>query len=172
VRAEVDLDAPVETYLPGLVRGEGIDGRNITVRQLLNHTSGLPDYIFSHSIDFTATRYRQWEPQELLRAGLTQPALSPPGTRHEYSNTNYLLAGMLIEKITGRTIGQEITSRIIGPLRLRDTYWPAPGEITIRARTREATTQSSPAPHWSTPPTRTSQRLGPRERWCPRRATC
>jgi len=129
---KVELDAPVETYLPGLVRGEGIDGRNITVRQLLNHTSGLPDYIFITSIDFTATRYRQWEPQELLRAGLTQPALSPPGTRHDYSNTNYLLAGMLIEKITGRTIGQEITSRIIGPLRLRDTYWPAPGEITIR----------------------------------------
>ncbi len=128
----VDLDAPVETYLPGLVRGEGIDGRNITVRQLLNHTSGLPDYARVTVADFTATRYRQWEPVELLRAGLTQPALFPPGSRHAYTNTNYLLAGMIIEQITGRTVEREITSRIIRPLRLRDTYWPARGEVTIR----------------------------------------
>ena len=69
----VDLDAPVETYLPGLVHGDGVDGTRITVRQVLQHTSGVPNYTAVMNLDFFATRHHYVEPRELLDLALTQP---------------------------------------------------------------------------------------------------
>ncbi|MFF7454006.1 serine hydrolase domain-containing protein [Kitasatospora sp. NPDC008115] len=126
---KVGLDASVETYLPGLVRGEGFDGRNITVRQLLQHTSGLPEYVDKESVLGNPKRY--FEPRELLDAALAQKAHFAPGTKWEYNNTNYLLAGMIIQKVTGRPIGEEITKRVIDRIGLRHTYFPVPGDMTI-----------------------------------------
>ncbi len=128
---EVGLDEPVETYLPGLVRGDGIDGRTITVRQLLQHTSGLPDYDEVLIGDYVSIQHTYFEPRQLLDAALTRTSTGP-GWR--YSNTNYVLAGLIIQKVTGRPVGEEITERIIEPLGLRDTYWPAQGDQTIRGR--------------------------------------
>ncbi|MGY1843132.1 serine hydrolase domain-containing protein [Modestobacter sp. SYSU DS0875] len=131
----VALDEPVETYLPGLVRGEGIDGRQITVRQLLQHTSGIPDYDHVLIEEWQASGYSGfYEPHDLLAAGLGQPALFPPGGGFEYSNTNYVLAGLLVQRVTGRPVGEEITRRVIEPLGLRDTYWPGEGEQQLRGR--------------------------------------
>ncbi|MGY1855206.1 serine hydrolase domain-containing protein [Modestobacter sp. SYSU DS0290] len=131
----VALDEPVETYLPGLVRGEGIDGRQITVRQLLQHTSGIPDYDHVLIEEWQGSGYhRFYEPHDLLAAGLSQPALFPPGGGFEYSNTNYVLAGLLVQRVTGRPVGEEITRRVIEPLHLRDTYWPGEGEQQLRGR--------------------------------------
>ncbi|MEC4576583.1 serine hydrolase domain-containing protein [Streptomyces sp. CMAA1738] len=122
----VGLDAPVETYLPGLVRGDGIDGRHITVRQLLQHMSGLPNY----------TEYdlqpRPYDPRDLLDIALRHKAHFAPGTKWDYSNTNYVLAGLIVEKVTGRDLAREIDRRIIQRLGLRHTYFPAPGDVTIR----------------------------------------
>ncbi|KOV02572.1 beta-lactamase [Streptomyces sp. XY511] len=122
----VGLDAPVETYLPGLVRGDGIDGRHITVRQLLQHMSGLPNY----------TEYdlqpRPYDPRDLLDIALRHKAHFAPGVKWEYSNTNYVLAGLIVEKVTGRDLAREIDRRIIQRLGLRHTYFPAPGDVTIR----------------------------------------
>ncbi|MGN5390988.1 serine hydrolase domain-containing protein [Streptomyces sp. JL7001] len=122
----VGLDAPVETYLPGLVRGDGIDGCHITVRQLLQHMSGLPNY----------TEYdlqpRPYDPRDLLDIALRHKAHFAPGTKWEYSNTNYVLAGLIVEKVTGRDLAREIDRRIIQRLGLRHTYFPAPGDVTIR----------------------------------------
>lgn len=120
----VALDAPIERYLPGLVRGNGNDGRRITVRQLLQHTSGLPD--FDSSV-FTPGRYytdrlSHHTPTELVRAGTSKPSL---GAGFHYSTTNYVLAGMIVERITGRPYGSEIRDRIIRPLGLRGTRIPA-----------------------------------------------
>ncbi|MQA33954.1 serine hydrolase [Modestobacter roseus] len=131
----VGLDEPVETYLPGLVRGEGIDGRQITVRQLLQHTSGIPDYdelLVPEWLASGLTRF--YEPHDALALGLSRPALFPPGTDFEYSNTNYTLAGLVVQQVTGRPVGEEITRRIIEPLGLRATYWPGEGEQEIRGR--------------------------------------
>ncbi|MFQ1000531.1 serine hydrolase domain-containing protein [Modestobacter sp. SSW1-42] len=128
----VDLDAPVETYLPGLVRGAGGDGREITVRQLLQHTSGLPDYDDVLVADFLAVQHRYVEPHQLLDVALPRPALFAPGTSWEYSNTNYVLAGLLVQEVTGRPIGEEITRRVIEPLGLTGTYWPGEGEQELR----------------------------------------
>ncbi|WP_371523117.1 serine hydrolase domain-containing protein [Kitasatospora sp. NBC_01300] len=129
---KIGLDAPVDTYLPGLLRGDGIDGRHITVRQLLQHTSGLPDYMevppFS---DFVPIQYRYFEPRDLLDGALTQKAGFPPGTSWGYSNTNFVVAGLIVQKVTGRPVGEEITKRVIDRIGLRHTYFPAPGDTTI-----------------------------------------
>ncbi|MFI6998403.1 serine hydrolase domain-containing protein [Nocardia sp. NPDC050175] len=121
----VALDAPVEQYLPGVVRGNGNDGQVITVRQLLQHTSGVPDYLASLSQEeILKNTLVHHDPLELVQLALGNPSLFPPGTGWSYSNTNYLLAGMIIEKVTGRPYGMEIGQRIIGPLGLRDTSVP------------------------------------------------
>lgn len=121
----VSLDAPVERYLPGVVRGHGNDGREITVRELLQHTSGLPDYLPCLSFpDFIADRYAHHDRAELLSLALSHPPLFAPGAGWSYSNTDYLLAGMLIEKVTGHPYGEEVRRRILVPLGLHATYVP------------------------------------------------
>ncbi|MEU6388014.1 serine hydrolase domain-containing protein [Streptomyces sp. NPDC046939] len=118
----VALDAPVDHYLPGLVRRNGHDGRHITVRQLLQHTSGLPDYLEAPEWEHPERlRYRHFEPRELVARALDLPR--PDRTWH-YATTNYLLAGLIIGKVTGHSPEAEITRRVIRPLGLRDTYWP------------------------------------------------
>ncbi|MEV7603005.1 serine hydrolase domain-containing protein [Kitasatospora sp. NPDC089797] len=126
---KVDLEASVDTYLPGLVRGDGIDGRNITVHQLLQHTTGLPEY-FDHDGVLNAPQ-RYYEPRELLDTALSKKAHFAPGAKWEYCNTNYLLAGLIIQKVTGRPLGEEITKRVIERAGLRHTYFPVPGDMTI-----------------------------------------
>ncbi|GHE85585.1 serine hydrolase domain-containing protein [Streptomyces fumanus] len=130
---KVELDAPIERYLPGLVRGPGIDGHDITVRQLLQHTSGLPNYTAYIGLeDFAEVQHRFFQPHDLLAAALAHRAEFAPGTQWEYSNTNYLLAGLLIERVTGRPVQEEIDRRVISKAGLRHTYWPAAGDQTIR----------------------------------------
>ncbi|WP_437757160.1 serine hydrolase domain-containing protein [Sorangium sp. So ce1389] len=130
---KVELDAPIETYLPGLVRGEGIDGHDITVRQLLQHNSGLPDFVnelFSGGL--AEVRHTYFDPRTLLDLALAQEVRFPPGDRWEYSNTNYILAGLLVEKVTGRPLAEEITRRVIERIGLRHTYVPGVGDEGIR----------------------------------------
>lgn len=131
---KVDLDEPIETYLPDLIRGDGIDGRQITVRQVLQQTSGLPGYVADIAPDFFRLQHTYFEPRDLLDLALTDKASFAPGTKWEYSNTNYVVAGLLIQKVTGRPVAEEITNRIIVPLKLRDTYFPNVGEQGIRGR--------------------------------------
>ncbi|MFF9572361.1 serine hydrolase domain-containing protein [Streptomyces sp. NPDC014685] len=123
----VELDGHVDTYLPGLVHGDGIDGGRITVRQLLQHTSGLPNYV-----EHLGEEIRYYEPRELLDLALRHRADFEPGRGWKYSNTNYLVAGLLVEKVTGRPLATEIDRRVIRRAGLRHTYFPAPGELRIR----------------------------------------
>ncbi|MBC7300151.1 MAG: beta-lactamase family protein [Nocardia sp.] len=142
---KVELDAPVERYLPGVVQGSGNDGHRITVRQLLQHTSGLPDYLAGGDPSLRAEagtqqiepnpeviRLRHYSPTELVRIAMTMPPRHEPGARSVYTNTNYILLGMLIEQVTARPAATEIATRIIEPLGLRDTYFPASGDIGLR----------------------------------------
>lgn len=129
---KVALDEPIDTYLPGVVRGQGIDGGKITVRQLLQHTSGLPNYTEHIGLEnFQKIQHKFFHPHDLLAAALAHPADFTPGTKWKYSNTNYLLAGMLIEKITERPVQEQITERVIRKAGLRHTSWPQPGDQTI-----------------------------------------
>ncbi|MFG2060998.1 serine hydrolase domain-containing protein [Micromonospora sp. NPDC048871] len=127
---KVRLDEPIETYLPGLVRGTGFDGRTITVRQVLEHTSGLPGYDLPHVFQW---RDRYFEARDLLDSAFAKEATSPvPGATMHYSNTNYILAGLLVQKVTGRPISEVITTRILDRAGLRNTYWPGVGDQSIR----------------------------------------
>ncbi|MCT4352659.1 beta-lactamase family protein [Streptomyces sp. Je 1-79] len=127
----LDLDDHVEKWLPGVVRGNGHDGRKITVRQLLNHTSGVysvtSDPGFQQKVfgpEFLQNRYATWTPEQLVAIAMTHEPDFAPGTAWNYSNTNYVLAGMVIEKVTGRPYGKEVERRIIKPLKLRATSVP------------------------------------------------
>lgn len=123
----VSLDAPVARYLPGLIDANGHDGRHITVRSLLRHTSGLPDHMdsFQSTDEF---RFRHFEPEELVRRALRLPG---PGGGWHYSTTNYVVAGLIVEKVTGHRLEDETERRIIRPLGLHGTYWPG-DETRIR----------------------------------------
>jgi D-alanyl-D-alanine carboxypeptidase len=129
----VALDAPIETYLPGVVRGTGegaeIDGHDITVRQLLQHTSGLPNYV--RYLD-KSDPLRRMEPIELVRLALSHQPDFAPGQGFRYTNTGFILAGMLVERLTGKNIRTAVTDLVIRPAGLRDTYWPPTGETGIR----------------------------------------
>ncbi|WP_209648661.1 serine hydrolase domain-containing protein [Kibdelosporangium banguiense] len=128
----VGLDAPVADYLPEY----GLD-RRITVRMLLQHTSGLfdytgavlPDGTFVPGIplggqEFVDNRFHTYRPDELVRFSLSRQPLFAPGTDWSYANINYMLAGLLIEKITGRPYGDALQRRILRPLGLQDTMVP------------------------------------------------
>ncbi|WP_220447240.1 serine hydrolase domain-containing protein [Nonomuraea deserti] len=130
---KVELDEPIETYLPKLLRGKSGDGRKITVRQLLQHTSGLPNYTrwMPNILD---VRNKYSSPQDLLKTAFAHKASFAPGTKWEYSNTGYIVLGLLIEKVDGRPVGEAITDRIIERIGLRHTYWPGKRVKTIRER--------------------------------------
>jgi len=119
------LDDTVEAWLPGVVP----DGHRITVRHLLNHTSGLYDYLRTLPMppgqEFLDNRWRTWTTAELVqRAVANPPTFEPPGSAYAYSNTNYLLLGQIVEEVTGRSYGEEMERRVIRPLRLRGTSVP------------------------------------------------
>lgn len=127
----VALQDTVDRWLPGVVRGHGNDGRRITVRELLQHTSGLPDYLQPSTLPwvfdregFLRNRFTTITPAQAVALAMRFPPNFPPGTQWRYSNTNYILAGMIIQRITGHTWQQEVQSRIVQPLGLHDTYTP------------------------------------------------
>lgn len=115
------LDDPVARWLPGLLA----NGHDITVRQLLNHTSGLPDYVNDPDLFAGIVQNRIWNPRELVGLAERQPPTSKPGSTFAYSNTNYIVAGLLIEAITGHHLGRELERRIFSPLGLDHTSFPA-----------------------------------------------
>lgn len=129
---KVALDAPIDTYLPRIITGDGIDGTRITVRQLLQHTAGLPEYADQIAADAFAAQERYTSPRDMLDIALAKPAVFAPGERWEYSNTNYLVLGLLVEAVTDRALPQQIDERIVKPLDLEHTYFPAPGERELR----------------------------------------
>ncbi|WP_344398197.1 serine hydrolase domain-containing protein [Streptomyces longisporus] len=119
------LDAPVDRYLPGL-----LPDRTITVREILGHRSGLYDYtntMFAKTVPgFQDVRSKVFTYRELVKRSLSHPRTSAPGT-FSYSNTNFVVAGMLIEKLTGHSVRTEYENRIFKPLKLRDTFYVHPG---------------------------------------------
>ncbi|MGW1200152.1 serine hydrolase domain-containing protein [Streptomyces sp. NPDC002536] len=125
------LGDTVEHWLPGVVHGNGHDGSRITVRQLLNHTSGIYDYTTDPALaakafgrDFLRHRFDTYRPRDLVRTAMAHRPVFAPGAGWSYSNTNYILAGMIIEKATGHSYATEIRRRVIRPLRLHATTVP------------------------------------------------
>ena len=130
---KVKLDEPIETYLPGIVKGQGVDGKKITVRQLLQHTSGLPEF-GDGQLDYFAIRNDYVSPRDVLDGVLSRPAQFAPGAKFQYNNANYVVLGLLAERVAKRPIAEQIDAKIVKPLGLKHTYMPAPGEKTIRGK--------------------------------------
>lgn len=131
----LSLDDTVERRLPGLVTGNGNDGRKITVRQLLNHTSGLFEYLadkeysetYMEGDGYLQHRYDTLTPEKRVRVALSHEPLFDPGARHSFSSTNDILAALIVEKIGGRSYEDEVRDRIIEPLGLKATSNPGNG---------------------------------------------
>lgn len=125
----LSLDDTVARWLPGVVDGDGNDGSRITIRQLLAHTSGIYNYTddlpaLASVAGFTANRFRTYAPEQLVALAMRHAPNFPPGTGWSYSNTNYILAGMIINRVTGQSWAHEVNARIIRPLGLRHTQIP------------------------------------------------
>jgi D-alanyl-D-alanine carboxypeptidase len=127
----LSLDHRLEQWLPGAIP----NGADITVRQLLNHTSGIFNYAMDETIlapylegDLT----HPFDPMDGVRSAAAHGPDFAPGTALGYSNTNYVLLGMIVEQVTGNTFSSELTRRIIEPLGLHDTTYPP--DSVIRGR--------------------------------------
>ncbi len=125
----LDLDDPIINYLPN-DRIEKIENHEeITIRQLLNHTSGIPEYL---DINLTLNYYddltRIWTDEEELNMIEGQKAVFQPGEYTDYSNTNYLLLGMIAKEITGKTATDLFQDNIFTPLGMTNTFFNENGE--------------------------------------------
>jgi D-alanyl-D-alanine carboxypeptidase len=130
---QLSLDDTVEHWLPGVVSGHGNDGSRITVRDLLRQTSGLYDYVDDPDLQqklrehFDENRYNDTSPADLVMTAVAHKPLFVPEvgrTRWAYSNTNYLLAGMIAEKASGTGWRELVEHRIIARLGLSQTSVP------------------------------------------------
>ena len=121
---KLDLDAKISKWIgdePWFKRFPNSD--TIVFRQLLNHTSGIPEY--AESPEFTAALRKDpdksWTPLELLSFTFDKPAKFPAGQGWSYADTNFILAGYIVEKITHKPLYDQVREQILGPLKLNDT---------------------------------------------------
>ena len=128
-QGRLSLNDTVAHWLPRVVDRNGNDGRRITIRELLQMTSGIYDYVddlpvVASAAGYKASRFRTYTPKELVALAMRHRPLFAPGTSVSYSNTNYVLLGMIIKRVTGRSWAHEVNARIIRPLGLRHTVTP------------------------------------------------
>ncbi|MBF0550203.1 MAG: beta-lactamase family protein [Deltaproteobacteria bacterium] len=125
------LDDSVEKWLPGMIP----NGKNITIRECLNHTSGIFNYsdmTDPNSIYWAILKQplKKWKPEELIAYAVSKPVTNPPGLAYNYSNTNYIVMGLIAQKATNTTIESEVTRRIITKMGLTNTSFPTDPLIT------------------------------------------
>jgi CubicO group peptidase (beta-lactamase class C family) len=122
------LDDPIGKYRPDVP-----NGANITIQQLAEMRSGLYSYTFDKGFNETLDKDPQkaWTPDELLKIAFTHPANFAPGAMYDYSNTNIVLLGVVIEQLTGMSASQAFEERIFGPLGLTETALPAADDSSI-----------------------------------------
>ena len=119
----LSLDDTIDKYVKGVPNGD-----EITLRQLATMTSGVATYSENKKFDFDGDSgtdpYKVWKPEELVKIGIEDSPLFDPGTEFNYSNTNYVLLGLVLEQVTGKSIQELYQKEIIQPLGLKDTSFP------------------------------------------------
>jgi D-alanyl-D-alanine carboxypeptidase len=120
------LDDPISKYIDGVPGGD-----QITIANLSEMRSGLYSYSFDTGFNNTLDQQPQkvWTPQELIDIAFSHPQNGPPGQSFDYSNTNIVLLGMVIEKLTGMTASEAFQERIFTPLGLMDSSLPLNSDI-------------------------------------------
>src|ERR671934_1466743 len=122
---KLGLDDPIQRWAP-----EVPNARHITVRELLNMSSGLYEYFDDRQwaqqavSPRTGLALRQWTPQQLVRVAVAHKPYFPPGRGYHHSNTNFILLGLIVEKVTGRPVEDVLQARILRPLGLQHTFLP------------------------------------------------
>ncbi len=124
------LDDPMTSVLPESVTAKFANSNEITVRMLLNHTGGMPEFLNLAMPHIIANPQRVWEDDEWLDFAAAQEPMFAPGEAQGYSNTDYILLGLVIEQATGKSWREEVRERIIEPLNLENTLLPEPGDIS------------------------------------------
>lgn len=125
---KLKLDDTVQDLAPELLPYED----DITVRQLLNHTSGVPDYFIDlypslaegSAADIEKNKLDEYEPKQIIDMATQRPLDFAPGTKYRYSNTGYFTLGVLIEQLTGNSVEDEVAKRVLRPAGMDDTYLP------------------------------------------------
>lgn len=152
---KIGLDDPIGDYLAGVPGGDAI-----TVRQLAGMQSGLVNYTETEGFQnaIASDPWRQYSPQELLGWAFAEPSAFPPGQRVQYSNTNTILLGLLVEKISGQSLGDYLRDHVLAPLGLWHTSLPsgaqfpdphAQGYTTLDDGTTAVATDWNPSWAWS-----------------------
>ncbi|MFC9647657.1 serine hydrolase domain-containing protein [Streptomyces sp. NPDC056937] len=120
---KVDLDRPARSYLPALIPAAY---GAVTVRQLLDHTSGIPaaELPWSTVEESYAHRFDRHDPRDMVASATAREREFAPGEAQHYLNINYTVLGLLIERVTGGRYAAEVHRRVLAPLGLRDTYFP------------------------------------------------
>ncbi|CAM3928820.1 serine hydrolase [Kibdelosporangium persicum] len=152
----IDLNQPVQRYLPGVLPAAYPP---IPVYTLLDHTSGLPHIDIPEMADpqyVVDHRFDSWTPAQVLATATKHPHEFTPATAQKYSNTSYIVAGMLVEKVTGKSYERAVRERIAQPLCLRHTYAPgndphlpnpaARGYITVKDKLVDVTEMNQSIP--------------------------
>jgi D-alanyl-D-alanine carboxypeptidase len=120
-QGKVALDDPIGKYVPGIVNGD-----TITLRQLASMTSGLEGYTQSPAFYnvFINDPHRAWTPQQLVSAVAGLPALYAPGDGYNYSNTNAVLIGLVVEQVSGQSLPRYVEQHLLKPLGMKHTTFP------------------------------------------------
>ena len=124
----LSLDDTIDQYVEGVPNGD-----KITLRQMADMTSGIASYTADDQWvnEWSSDPYRVWKPEELAQAGIKDSPQFDPGTEWFYSNTNYVLLGLVLEQVTGKPIGELYREQIIEPLGLTNTSFPDPADSSI-----------------------------------------
>ncbi|SMF69836.1 serine hydrolase domain-containing protein [Pseudobacteriovorax antillogorgiicola] len=124
----INLEDPLAKHLPQYSKWS-----DITIRQLLQMSAGIPDY--SQAEDLVAQLFpnisRSWSPEEIINLIYESPLDYSPGEDCSYSQTNYIVLGLLIETVTGQPLAQEFRTRIFDPLELQETFYGVQEEISV-----------------------------------------
>lgn len=127
--------------------------KGVTVRDLLQHSSGVPPYVFSEdglrrvTLSVFNWRTRKWKPQDLVGIVQKMPLIFPPGSRVEYNNTNYVLAGMILQKAANKPLGVLLRDELFGPLGMNDTFLSL-SETDRNRRVSGYVSMHAPVPNW------------------------
>ncbi|MEN8108308.1 MAG: serine hydrolase domain-containing protein [Pseudomonadota bacterium] len=130
------LETPITTWLPDEVTKHIPSSGKITLRHLLSHTTGLIDYMNDDKAwrsDFLTDPRRKWTHSDVVPYLYDKPLLFEPGTSYHYSNSNYILVGVIIEQVIGQPLHTLIRKRILTPLGLQHTF---NGHETVRSEER------------------------------------
>jgi CubicO group peptidase (beta-lactamase class C family) len=122
----IRLDDRLSTWLPSLPHAQ-----SITLRMLAESRSGYADYVQSPAFlkALQADPFREWSQQELVQLGVSQPLLYPPGTRFSYAHTNFVILGMVLQRVTGKPVARLMHEHFLAPLGLHDTESPSTPDI-------------------------------------------